>query len=158
MRKNHNDSWVKLALKNREPDIPYSRQQLICEQGSRQEVVYQKVVDKPEKGKSVIDKKLESLGLAPAGLAPVGLGPTGIGPTGIPDPKTAVMGHVRPEPPEVLPDKPEVYQQNRNQDQKLYKKKRNHRKFVILILTEVQLLRDFTTNHWVYPGSLSVQI
>ena len=48
MRRSYGDPWVKRALKNREREPVYNRQQLICESGPRQEVILQKQIP-PEK-------------------------------------------------------------------------------------------------------------
>ena len=54
MQRSYGDPWTKKALKNREREPPYNRQQLICESAPRQEVILQKQIppslDKPVTG------------------------------------------------------------------------------------------------------------
>ncbi|HIB93908.1 MAG TPA: hypothetical protein EYO60_06370, partial [Candidatus Lambdaproteobacteria bacterium] len=93
MRRSYGDPWVKRALKNREREPVYNRQQLICESGPRQEVILQKQI--PPTLEKPVEKQVA--GIQTAGLGPSAIG-SAIGPSigtsaiGPPGPQTRVAG------------------------------------------------------------------
>ena len=77
MKRSYGDPWVKRALKNREREPLYSRQQLICETGPRQEVIVQKQIPTESK-KPISTVNMGGLG----GVGGRGTGRFGTGGTG----------------------------------------------------------------------------
>ena len=73
MRRSYGDPWVKRALKNREREPVYNRQQLICESGPRQEVIVQKNI--PPALEKPVEKPVEK---QVASIQTAGLGPSAI--------------------------------------------------------------------------------
>jgi hypothetical protein len=97
MRRSYGDPWVKRALKNREREPVYSRQQLICEKGPRQEVIVQKQL--PPENKEGLESKVGTINMGGLGTGDGGLVDTRSGnqlggvASSTPDPVTGVAGY-----------------------------------------------------------------